>query len=507
MTKNTRFYLPYLVFGALCVTFYLWLAAKVPYSGDDWDWGLEIGLHHLLTADINSRYVGNFFAVIMTRSPFLKTVIMGLTMFLIPFFLTHFIIKGNWQGNSVRNLILFSVMNILLLTASSFVWRQTYGWVSGFANFCISALFLVLYLCVVQPLWEEYPTIQKHSLPVDFLLFAMGIAMQLFLENIAVYLVAASCIVCIISLFRLKKIPRQYAFLLLGNLIGVCIMFSSSMFTDLFSTGQAVGGVRWLTFYLNSGPIGTILRCLSIFVTQHIPLIWENNAIICCSTSIILSFLLKQDLQSRFRHIFIPVNYVFAVYYFCTFCSHLCFETFLFEYHSMLGIVMNLSFFLCVSLQFILLYRKNVCMLWKFLLLWFSAPIVIAPLSAIANEGGRFYYTSNVFLVLCFGMLLETALTSLAAPKLKIIAIICFLILALLCTFYIVVYHDIGICAANRSECIAEAKSSNSSSIVLPAYPHDSYLWDADPLQEHRMVYFKEFFGISQDVQVLIADP
>ena len=68
----------------LFAVFYLWLAAQIPYTHDDWDWGLEVGMQQWLTASVNSRYVGNFFEIIMTRSVFLKTVIMGGTFFLLP---------------------------------------------------------------------------------------------------------------------------------------------------------------------------------------------------------------------------------------------------------------------------------------------------------------------------------------------------------------------------------------------------------------------------------------
>ena len=46
------------------LAFYVWIAAQIPYTHDDWDWGLEVGMQHLLKADINSRYVGNLIEVI-----------------------------------------------------------------------------------------------------------------------------------------------------------------------------------------------------------------------------------------------------------------------------------------------------------------------------------------------------------------------------------------------------------------------------------------------------------
>ena len=64
--------------------FYIYLAAQIPYTHDDWDWGLSNGWEQLLTANINSRYSGNFLEVLMTRSGVFKTLFMGLSFCALP---------------------------------------------------------------------------------------------------------------------------------------------------------------------------------------------------------------------------------------------------------------------------------------------------------------------------------------------------------------------------------------------------------------------------------------
>ena len=61
----------------LIAAFYFWLVAQIPYTHDDWDWGLDIGLQQLFTANLNARYAGNFFEVVMTRSELLRILIVG----------------------------------------------------------------------------------------------------------------------------------------------------------------------------------------------------------------------------------------------------------------------------------------------------------------------------------------------------------------------------------------------------------------------------------------------
>lgn len=38
----------------------LWMAWNVPYTHDDWDWGLPVGMEWWLTGALNNRYMGSF---------------------------------------------------------------------------------------------------------------------------------------------------------------------------------------------------------------------------------------------------------------------------------------------------------------------------------------------------------------------------------------------------------------------------------------------------------------
>ena len=37
----------------LSVIFYFWIASQIPYTHDDWDWGLDVGLRQFLYATVN----------------------------------------------------------------------------------------------------------------------------------------------------------------------------------------------------------------------------------------------------------------------------------------------------------------------------------------------------------------------------------------------------------------------------------------------------------------------
>ena len=135
--------------------FYLHIAFQVPYTGDDWDWGLDIGLQHLLTADINNRYAGNLLVVIMTRSKLLQTLLMGSAYFALPILMTAIVTDGRIKEHPKRSLVLFLGANCLLLSMGAPIWQQTYGWIAGFANYGFSAVLLEVCLLLAMPLFRR----------------------------------------------------------------------------------------------------------------------------------------------------------------------------------------------------------------------------------------------------------------------------------------------------------------------------------------------------------------
>ena len=274
---------------SLC--FYFYIASQVPYTGDDWDWGLEIGLQHLLTADINSRYAGNFFAVIMTRSKLVQVLVMGISYFLIPFLMTAIVTEGNLRKSRKHAVITFLITNCLLLSMDASIWQQTYGWVSGFANYGISLVFIAIYLYLVLPLFQEAGPARNMSRTGSVFIFLLSIIIQLFLENLSVCMVFLSATLSLVSYLRSKKISRMYRMSLAGSFAGILIMFSSNIYPALFSTGTTLGNGRKLAYDLDGGIISMIKGCFASFSKEIATMIWENNLVICCSISVLLILL------------------------------------------------------------------------------------------------------------------------------------------------------------------------------------------------------------------------
>lgn len=488
--------------------FYLHIAFQVPYTGDDWDWGLDIGLQHLVTADINNRYAGNFLVVIMTRSKLMQTLMMGSAFVALPMLMAAIITDGKLREKPKRSLILFLAANCLLLTMGARIWQQTYGWISGFANYGFSAVLLEICLLLAMPLFRDSLP-EENAKPVRLIpMFLLGIVIQLFLENLAIFMVLFGLVVCGISFVREKRVRRQYMALLIGTLIGLVIMFSNAMYADLAQTGSALGNGRKLVAENAGGILPLITGAMANFSREIASQIWENNAVICCSISVLLVFLWmnKQDTQNlAVKKLLILID-VLSIPYFIIFSQLEYGKYYLLRFGLLdaFELLVNLGFFAEVALQVILLFRDNVWKMWKLLLIWMGAPAVILPLTVVLDEGGRFYITSNIFLILFALFLLDAWLQELPEKAGEVVLLLGISAIISCSLYYYFIYQGIGNCTQERMDIMEQAIVSGEKQITMPAYPYPGrdYVWWGEPGEEYREVYFREFFGLEQDVEM-----
>ena len=497
------------VFAAI---FYYCIAWQVPYTGDDWDWGLEIGLQHLLTADINSRYAGNLFAVIMTRSKLAQTLIMGTCSFLIPALLTVFAADGTLKSHPGKSLFLFLAGNCLLLTMDSEIWQQTYGWVSGFANYGISAVLIALCLCFAAPVFRTAASPKTPSATMYPVYLLLGIGIQLFLENLSIFMVLFAAVLCLAGYLRRKAICREYLVFLIGTLIGLLIMFSSTIYPALFESGSTLGNGRQLSYSSQAGFAGLIVSCFRNFSQEMAMRLWENNTVLCCSISVLLILLWVKQPETkhcRFGKFLMAID-ILSIPYFITF-SHLEYGKYILQGYGLLKlfeVVINLGFFAVVALQVVLLYRSRRWQMAKLLLTWFSVPAVLAPLTAVVFEGCRFYLTSNVFLVAFVLLLLADCITEIPHRYTDFLLALSLSAFLSCCLFYGFIYRQIGICTQQRMEILEEARQTDASEVSLPSYPYMvlDYVWWPNPGDEYRDAYFREFFGLQPTVTLIFQD-
>lgn len=476
--------------------FYLWMAAQVPYTHDDWDWGLDVGLTHLLTADINSRYAGNLFIVLMTRWEVLKVLILGGGCFLIPW-LTAALVR---RLTGAPQLPVFLISNALMLTMDRNILRQTCFWISGFANYGISCIFMLL--CLIE--WAALPdqTVRRSSLSRSLLFFAVSLTGQLYVEYLSIMLALLSAAVFAVSLRRKHPMAGQYGALALGCILGLGIVFSSSMYGILFSAGEAVDQVRGLVLSTDQG-LSNILNALFGQASALFRGLCRSNHIAMLTLLILLTRALHtaDGISNGQRRGFTVCNgamllfFLADLYYIHIRAIH--HPSALFRAVELWG---YFCFWVLVTAELCILHRQDSNRRSLLLFLWFSIPLLLAPMTMTTESGQRINFHSAVLLTVFLCVMLSGCLKGRWSARGCRIALCCALVPVLLLTPCL---RAIGSCTQQRNALMEAARSGSASVITLPRYPHEALLWCPDPVNALRTAYFRAFFDIPDHVQLV----
>lgn len=511
-TKLKPFHNKALFFAVSCILliFYIWLAGNIPYTHDDWDWGLAIGMKHLFQADINSRYMGNLLEVCMTRSVLFKTLFLGFLYWIIPMLLC-LSLKSNdrWIG--------YLVSNLLMLCIPVPVWQQTFGWIAGAANFVTSGACLVVFLLLAKLILLKQ-NCHFSSLQLGGIILLCFLS-QMFIENLTLYFLGASFFLLLYTKVQYKKWSFPSIIICVSTALGTVIMFSGQMYKELFSTGESIDGYRKLTAANLTIP-DFIKECGKRFLLEMMPNIWVKpwkiTAFICV-TMILCLFLFKKK------------GWWLGVGAWCTALALLLYFwrigytkdfRMLAEGEQKVCAVFALSLFFMLGISLLLLVEANCHTKIWLLLLWCSPCILMLPTLFINALGPRIYFTGQIvmlfFLMQILEMIINPYKQKQTIPSCKLhtlcqvtIAIWKFLfvifILTLLCSrlyHFGTIYRDIGNANMERLQKIEQCKTEAANTLVLPPFPHKDYLWLPEPVDESRIVYFKEFYGLPSHIQL-----
>lgn len=486
--------------------FYFWLAAQIPYTHDDWSWGISRGLHHLIYANENGRYAGNFFMVLMTRSQFIKSLVLGSCFSLLPLFCAK-LYSGNYKSCSNDIYVfLFSYLlsNIFILSINRSIWQQTYGWVAGFANFVLSGAFFMIWLREINKAFDKEIS-YINSIAECAIYFILSVICQLFIENIAIYCVLLSFIIIGIYYIRARKIPVRTLLMGLGAVIGLAISFGSSVYDSLWSTGTAINGYRQLTF-LVPGSIFTKIKSVCwhfIFLT---PRIFGENIVLCVCICIIMSAMLL--LNNRHKQKSVNLFYIFlnilSALFFIIFFGDNRIQDIPNVKIQLLNFIFSISWFISVALQIYIIFRNNKLLLFRNLILWISIPAIISPLAFTTEIGARLFFTCALLYIVFICALLPNLLGNLDVKYLKYILCAALCVCCILFIFHGSIYSSIGVCKRESEQIIAEGIQNGAATIHLPSFPHSDYLWHPIPENDDWWGGYKDFYGIDRSVEVII---
>ena len=501
MKKKNKIHNIHIVYFVVLL-FYVWMAFQIPYTHDDWDWGLDIGMHQFLHATVNSRYLGNFFEVVMTRSEFLKTVIMGSIYFFIPYIMMHLIAKDQKVCAPYKKMLILLVCNCLLITMNQYMWRTVYGWVAGFANFAISVVFLLPWVREIFCVLDKEPLNGDESIIKIILHFLIAFFCQLFLENIAIYCTLLAFVLNAIYYKKTKQVPKRIIFMLLGAVVGLIVMFSSGIYTALFTTGTAVGSYRQIPL-LGSESVIDVLYALIVQICVLAGRLYTESTSLSVSMLSLMIFWIKADackVNKKRKKLFIAINSILILalaicFIFDNFCDVPR------KFASIFDFFISAVYFVILAVEIFICFKQETRA--KLLGLWVSAPMLIMPLVFTTESGHRLFFTANIFIILSVVLLFTKLMGFVSNSMWKQTGIIVACITLVLFVFYGKIYSDIGACKRERENVIRQAIETRQEEVVLPAFPHSEYLHHPNPNQEYRIAFFKEFYGIPENMNII----
>ncbi len=480
----------HLLILALLLGACLWIAWRVPYTHDDWDWGLPKGLRWLFSGELNNRYCGSFFVIVMTRFPLLKTLIMGSAMFALPLLAAELAAYSH-KANRF-SLTLLGCAALMAMPLAS--WRQTYGWVSAFANFVLGSMWLLAIILLIRIHMER----EGRGKLIPIALFPLALTAQLFVENITMVLAIAAVLFALWS-WRTGRLRPAVLSLLAGAAAGLILMFYNPLYSDLLSTGAAVNGVRRLAIPLDEGPFSILAAILQRFFGVALPDLFETYptvwALACAGG-------LWRTVKARRPWLLVLPAALFSGFF--LFCCWLKTD------YMRQGIVWPYPLPLlqvtgpiavCLLLALATATDPDRSLRMPRLALLIAAAALVAPFAVLWERGPRCGFPSAVLLLLLGLSLLNDfpwpiPMTALAA-----------MLLAAVVIFHMQAYQVIGGCSNLRAQLIQEALYQGKTSVVLPTEDWDYfYFWERNPSRE-RVGSFRAFYGLPDDLELIFLQP
>lgn len=451
---------------------------------DDRQWGIDIGIYWWLTGALNSRYVGNFFAVITCHSSVVKTVIMGGGMFGIPYLMARLAVRDGRGTDSPDFLPAFLFSNAVLLAMPMDLWRDVYGWVSGFGNYALSALFFLVWLLSLRHVERTKRRLGAWSV----LLFFLSLAMGMFIENLSLLFLGASLILALWGIHD-RSLRLPFWACLAGSLVAFLIMFCNSFMTELFQIGFSLGKRRELSFAPDVGLSGA----LNAITSRYLDVILPRTFLLGPLFALLMGLLTARTFwNGPLRPLavlgLLPLGYGWYVW-----SEHPC-DT----------LPSEIACGLCWSLPLLalLLQRGNFRDRIGRFLIYLSAPLSLLPVAATNTWGERFYYFPLVMIALVAAE--EAAPLFTRLPSLGAAAALT----AALMVPWVWRSADVLGCSWTNWSLMQQALKENSDTLTILCDRYDNTWWyPRNPGSREGSNYYARRYGLPLDMTLIVLKP
>ena len=457
-----------------------------PYAHDDWAWGSSIGIERLnsLFDGYNGRWLGNLSVLLLTRNRILKAFITSIVLTYIMVYIKKLI---NYEN---KNSIYLSILLMILMPVS--IIAQSIAWVSGFTNYVIVILFLLMYINFNKNIFTNKKVEIDNKFIVLFLL--LGFANSLFIEHITIYNLLLSIFVVLFIKYKDKKISIPNVSYLIGSLCGTILMFSNSAYHKVMNATDDYRTIE-------QGNI--IIRSIKTYVSKlYDYLIYENhflNIIVGILCLILIYKLFKNDKYKKIYRCIL--NIIIGIISFV-----ICYELFVvlmsnntpFITKPYIKLLESLLYGLYyVSIFVLMLFVSDKNRRFRFIFELASIILIAAPLLIVKPIGPRCFIDTYIFFVIfaidLFDYIFKNDKFDLSNLFKYMIVIILF--------FYLLIYGNIYRVELIRNNYINNNK--DATKLVLPKLPFENYSQHANPDGETFEERFKLFYNINKDTEVV----
>ncbi len=466
-----------------------YLAYQLPYCHDDWHWGLpdRLELMKNLFQDYLGRYLGMILIILLTRSTLAKTLIPALWM-------VWLLWEMNAGYRKHKSFLLMEAILLLALVPQSLFW-QSYGWFAAFANFEPPA---ILFLCWFNRTASVYSNEENGQENVAFsyslcsnkagkcvLAFLLALSTQLFSENVTIFALLYALWLLLYVWVSKRKVYFTHLAYFAGTALGAILMFSN-------------GGYRSENSYKTiSLSLAGMYQKLSAEIMDY--LFTNNRALNLVFAALVVCLLVRRTRKTLPDILSALMVCGFALYSAWLHSN----PDWVFLANSTVNNTIELL--LCtlyfVSVLFCIWQNVEASYRLAVIVLYFCAALSAAPLMAADPIGSRCFYL-NYVLQCAVAIALTECLLKEIKVSLKLPALLLSAAVLVLGLKFVVRFTANGATDRERQQRIEEAVETGAEEVVLPLMPAPTYCYVTEPMNEDWMVYFKEFYGIPQEMTV-----
>lgn len=462
------------------------IALCFPYTGDDWEWGatpltFESFKVLLKNPNVNGRYLGNLFVMVMTKNAIIRALIMAVVLVSIV--------------NMVKKITgahRYAIWLFFLLTPIE-VARQSIVWTSGFTNYVISTLFLLL--CVVS--WQKSckGDISVVACGGNLLLF---FASSFFVENMTIFLLIANLGMNIWYVIKNKKLNVPLIFALVGSVLGTTLMFIQPAYHNVAkgldsyrSMGGGIANVIWICAY-------------NYIFNIHQYGFFQNVAFVIFIAWLLWSLFAKKEksssaLQKKTFNITSTILLLYSIY---IVLANIVGEwNIIGRYTYILNTFLSTLAIISTVIEMWIVFYKDKDLFKMFL------PVILivgllAPLLVVRPIGPR-----NFFMIYVLEIITVLSIAKKADFDFAKNARGGMILVGMLVLFYGSIYFKIGTVSYLRDDMIKSANADESiSKLVVPKLPYEYFVYDADFVQDYQVEKYRNRHNIRSDLKFEFLD-